>query len=311
MRVIFFGTPELAVPSLKSLIQNFEVVAVVTQTDKISGRGQQVVFPPVKQEAVKHGIKVLQYEKIRTQGVEELRSLRPDIMVSCAYGQLFSQEIIDIAPYGIFNIHVSLLPAYRGTSPIQAAIKNGEPETGVTILKTAIGMDDGPIVLQDKIRIDEDDNTATVSDKLAVLGAQAIVKALKLVESGKVTYTEQDDSKATFTKKITKEDGNINFRLSSKEIINSIRAYNPWPVAFTTLAGKLLKIYSACEVQLDSNLKHKPGEVVYADSKNGLIVKVGDGYLSLTSIQPENSRVMPAKDYLNGKKIEVGTVLGK
>ena len=197
MRIVFLGTPDFSVSCLDALINSkHEVVAVVTQPDKARNR-MVVSFSPVKEEALKHNIQVLQYDKIRVQGVEDLKALNPDIMVTCAYGQIISQEILDIPKYGVINVHASLLPKYRGSAPIQWAILNGEKETGITIMQTALGVDSGDIILQEKIAIKENETAGELFDDLAKIAPSVLMKAIDLIESGEATFTKQNEEEAT------------------------------------------------------------------------------------------------------------------
>lgn len=310
MKVIFLGTPDFAVPSLEALLKSdHEVLAVVCQPDRRVGRDQKLTFPPVKEIALKHGVKVLQYEKIRLEGVDDLKSLAPDIMVSCAFGQILSQEIIDIAPHGIINVHGSLLPKYRGAAPIQQSVIDGETETGVTIMQTEKGIDTGDILSVSKTPISERETAGELFDRLSVIGANLLIETLDKIENGKIVPVKQDDSKATHVSMIKKEDGLIAWNDSAKNIFNKVRGMNPWPVAFTKLNGKTLKIYSSTIVDFCSDNNIISGSVVSADANNGFIVNTGDGYLRLDEIQLEGSKRLSAHDFLLGRKIAVGTIL--
>lgn len=307
MKVIFLGTPDFSVNTLKAIINSkHEILAVVTQPDKPVGRSSKLVFSPVKQVAVEHGLKVLQYNKIRVEGVKDLKALNPDIMVTCAFGQILSQEIIDIAPKGIINVHASLLPKYRGAAPIQWSIINGDEETGVTIMKTEAGIDTGAIISVIKTPISKTETAGELFDRLSVLGADLLVKTLDEIESGTATFTEQNHAIATHVKMLKKEDGIINFENSSEMIYNFIRGMNPWPCAFTFLDGKPIKVFSS-EVMDDypSNIKDV-GMVVCANSKIGLIVATQTGCIRLTEIQAEGGKRMSDSAYLLGHNIEVG-----
>ena len=311
MKIVFLGTPDFAVPSLNALINSkHEILAVVCQPDKKVGRAQQVVFSPVKELALKNGLKVLQYNKIRLEGVEELKNLTPDIMISCAYGQILSQDIIDVAPYGIINVHGSLLPKYRGASPVQQSVIDGEKETGITIMQTDIGIDSGDILAVKKTPIYENETAGQLFDRLSVIGAELLIDTLDKIEKGMITPIKQDESLATHVKMIKKEDALIDWSKSATTIFNLVRGMNPWPVAFTKIADKMLKIYTST---VDSNsvyLDKKDGEVVCADLQNGLIIKCGEGLLKVEELQLEGSKRMSAHDFLLGRKISVGDILG-
>ncbi len=307
MKIVFLGTPDFAVPSLKKIFNSkHEILAVVTQPDKPKGRSAVLTYSPVKETALSLGLKVLQYEKISLQGVEELKSLNADIMVTCAFGQILSKAIIDIAPKGIINVHGSLLPKYRGASPIQWSVLNGDKETGITIMQTEVGVDTGDILAVEKTPIGEDETAGELFDRLSEIGADLIVKTLDKIESGDITPIKQDNEKATVVKMLKKQDGAIDWSLSAQEIKNKVRGMNPWPCAFTTLNGKTLKIFS-CEI---SCLNGKIGEVVKAD-KDGLTVACGQGSVNLKEIQLEGAKRMSYKDFLLGRRISVGDILGE
>ena len=308
MRVVFLGTPDFAVPSLQLLIESrHEILAVVTQPDKAVGRKQEIVFSPVKKLALEHGLKVLQYNKIRLEGVEELKALNADIMISCAYGQILSQEIIDICPHGIINVHGSLLPKYRGAAPIQYSVLNGDKETGVTIMQTEIGIDTGDMLSVRKTQIGEDETAGELFDRLSVIGAELLIDTLDKLEKGQITPIQQDESLATHVKMIKKEDGVIDWSKTNSQIFNHVRGMNPWPCAFTGLNGKTLKIMKARAVDCDCG--KQAGTVVCADINNGLKVACGAGCLQILELQLEGSKKMPARDFLLGRKINVGDIL--
>ena len=307
MRVVFLGTPEFSVRVLESLYNSHhDVIAVVTQPDKINGRANKITFGKVKQYALEKGIPILQYNNISNEGEEELKALKPDVMVTCAYGQILKQNILNICP--ILNVHASLLPKYRGSSPVQWALINGEKEVGVTIMKTELGVDTGDMLLKDKITLNGTENSSETLELLSFVGAKLIIKALSLVESGRAVYEKQNEEEASHCRMLTKADGKINFDKSSEEIKNFIRGMSPWPGAFTTCINGVLKIHKV-EV-CDGIGGEKNGEVILSDSKRGLVVKCGEGYLRLLVIQGENSKAMNAESYLLGKKIPIGSVLG-
>lgn len=310
MKIVFLGTPSFAVPSLNALIASrHEVLAVVCQPDKKVGREQKVVFSPVKELALKNGIKVLQYEKIRRDGVEELRSLGADLMVSCAYGQILSQEIIDIAPHGIINVHGSLLPKYRGAAPIQQAVIDGETETGITIMQTDVGIDSGDILSVVKTPIYEKETAGELFDRLSLLGADLLLETIDKIENGTIKPVKQDENKATHVSMIKKQDGLIDWNNTATQIFNKVRGMNPWPVAFTHINGKLLKFFD-CEV-FGCNFEDNAvcGEIVKCDYNFGIIVKCGKGYLKLNRLQEEGGKQLSANDFVSGRKLSVGSIL--
>ncbi len=260
MRLIFLGTPDFAVPSLKKIAQSkHEIIAVVTQPDRPRNRG--VLTPsPVKQAALELGLNVLQYEKISREGLQDIKNLNPDIMVTCAFGQILSRDLLAVPKYGVINEHASLLPKYRGSSPIQWCVINGEKETGVTIMQTAYEVDSGDILFADKTAIAEDETAGELFDRLSLLASDSILKALDLIESASATFTPQDHSQATFCKLLSKADGKIDWSKSASEIKNFVRGMNPWPCAFTSLDGKIYKIHkvSVCECDCSGSC----GEIV-------------------------------------------------
>lgn len=308
MRIVFLGTPDFAVKPLESIIENgYNVVAAITNPDKPVGRKQTITACPVKETALRHGIPVYQYTKIRNEGVEDLKALKPDLMVTCAFGQILSQEILDIPTIGTINIHASLLPKYRGSSPIQWAIINGEKVTGITIMFTDVGVDTGDIILQDELQIEDTDTAGTLFDKLSVLGSKSVIKALKAIENGTYTRTKQDETKATHTKFFNKESGLMDFNKTADEIVNLVRGLNPWPVAYFMYKGEKIQVYSA--ENKNSVYNAEPGTVVSADKKTGLIVNVNGGSVRLKTLKKSGGKLMPDTDFLNGNRILPGEKL--
>ncbi len=308
MKVVFLGTPNFGVPALEKLIQYQDVLACVCQPDKLGARNK-IEYCAVKKFALAHDIPVFQFEKISRDGVETLKNLAPDIMVTAAYGQILSQEIIDIAPHGIVNIHGSLLPALRGAAPIQYAVWQGLTETGITILKTVKKVDAGAIILQKKLSILPYETNGSLFERMSLLGAEAIVEALSQIENGSASFTEQDESKATFCSKISAEEEHIDWNKSQSELINLVRALCPSPSAWTTLFGKRLKIYELrpCDGNFDEFL---PGQICFV-SKKAIAVKCLDGALFINELQKENGNRMNIASFLCGNKISLGTELGK
>jgi len=306
MKIIYFGTPDFAVKPLEKLIENAEVVAVVTQPDRPVGRSNKPVACPVKQVALSHNIPVLQYEKIRRDGVEDLKALNADMMVSCAYGQIFSKEILDITSLGMYNIHGSILPKYRGAAPIQWSIINGEEYCGITILKTDVGMDDGDILLTVPVKIKKDETSGELFDRLSVVGANAIVDAVKLLESGNYTLTPQNEAEATKCSMLSPEMSTIDFSKTAQEVANIIHGINPWPIAKVNIEGNIFKVY---KVSVRNDYHGKAGEVLVASNRQGLIIGCGDNAIEVLEIQPQNGKKMSAKSYLNGKQISVGVIV--
>lgn len=306
MKVIFLGTPDFSVPTLKAIINSrHQLLAVVTQPDKPSGRGERLSYSPVKQVALENNIKVLQYDKIRLQGVDDLKRLAPDIMVTCAFGQILSQEIIDIAPHGIINVHASLLPKYRGAAPIQWSILNGDKETGVTIMQTEAGIDTGDIIAVEKTIISPEETAGELFDRLSFIGAELLVRTLDDIEQGTATFTPQDHSSATHVKMLKKSDGMLDFENNCETLVNFVRGMNPWPCAFTFLNDKMLKVYKAEKVEDVDDSQYADGQIMFADSKNGLVVKCKNGALRLCVIQIEGKKRMNDTDFVIGQRINL------
>ena len=247
MKIVFMGTPDFAVGALEALIKaGHEITAVVTQPDKAKGRSAQLTFPPVKECAVKYGIPVFQPRRIKTpEAVEELKKYPADVYVVAAFGQILSQEILDMPRFGSLNIHASLLPKYRGASPIQNVILNGEEKTGVTIMQMDAGIDTGDMLYQKEIDIERTDTFETLHDKLMVLGGKAIVEALPLLEQGELEPVSQDEELSCHAPLITKEMGRLDFKQDAYTLELKVRGMNPWPSAYTTYRGKQLKIWDA------------------------------------------------------------------
>lgn len=311
MRVVFLGTPQFAVPALNAIKQSHhQLVGVVCQPDKPSSRNK-VVFSPVKQWALDNALPLYQFAKISTEeGVNAIKALNPDIMVTCAYGQLLSQAVIDIAPHGIINIHGSLLPHLRGASPIQHSILQGEKTTGITILQTVLKMDAGDMILKGSLNIGEEETSGELFERMSHLGAELIVHALDLIEQGKATYTPQEQDKVTFCKKITRDQEVINWCDSAQYIHNLVRALNPSPSASTTIEGKQLKVHKVKVASVDRPTNAKCGEII-ALTKKSVVVACGEGAVELVEVQPQNGKRMPIASFLCGNKLAVGQVLGE
>ena len=308
MKVVFLGTPDFGVPALEQITQKHDVVACVCQPDKVGARGK-TEFCAVKKFALAHNIPVYQFEKISRDGVETLKNLAPDIMVTAAYGQILSQEVIDIAPHGIINIHGSLLPDLRGAAPIQYAVLLGYKTTGVTILQTVRKVDAGDMIVKKSLEILPYETNGELFERISQLGAEAIIEALELIESGKAVFTPQDECLVTFSGKITAEMEQIDWTKSSTDLINLVRALNPSPVAWTTWGGKRLKIHALrpCEGEFAG----VPGQVVQC-TKKSVAIMCGDGKaVHITRLQAENSKAMDINAFLCGKKFAVGEILGE
>lgn len=311
MRILFLGTPEIAKTCLETIVKSgkHEIVGVVTKVDKPAGRGKKLVETPVKTYAKSIGLEVFQFENFKVDGEALIRSLKPDVLVLVAFGVILSSEILSLALP--INLHGSMLPLYRGPSPIQTAILRGETTTGVTVMKMASEVDAGDILLQKVVQIAQNDTSKTLFEKMAIAGGEALVEALDLIESGKAKFVPQDHSKATFTSVLTKDNARLDFSDTASNVVNKIRAYNPNPVAFMTIDEMRLKVYAAKVAELDLNLDDfKNGEVVMASGKTGLVIKASDGFVEILELQAPNGKVMSAKNLLNGLKIPIGKVCG-
>ncbi len=309
MRIVFAGTPDFAVKPLENIINSgYEVVGVITQTDKPQGRKGILTPPPVKTVAEKLNIPVLQPVKIRDE-VETVRALEGDLLVTCAYGQILTQEVLDLFPLGVWNIHAGLLPKYRGASPIQSCILAGEKTTGVSIMKTELGLDAGDILLVDELEILENETYGELSDRLSVLSAQTIVKALKLLESGEYSLTKQDEEGVQVVRKIGKDHAKIDFNATAEEIVNLVRAMNPQPVAFTAVNGLKVNVFLAEKLEMCEEWAGQVcGEVLSSSPKQGLIVKCKDGAVRLLEVQASGGKRIKGGDFINGRKAQKGDI---
>ena len=315
MKIVFAGTPDFAVAPLQKIIDSgFEVVGVITQTDKPQGRKGILTPPRVKVLAEKYAIPVIQPQKIRDE-VDSVKALGGDILITCAYGQILTQPVLDAFPKGVWNIHAGLLPAYRGASPIQSCILNGESETGVSIMKTELGLDCGDVLLVEKTTIDKTETYGELSDRLSLIGAELIIKALSLLESGNYTLTPQGESGVNIVRKINKEQAEIDFSKTAKEIVDLVRGMNPAPIAYTLLAENKVNVYRAEKAVLTEE-EHALldsavcGEVLSDKPKRGLIVKCGDGAVKLTEVQTAGGKRISGGDFINGRKAQKGQVFG-
>lgn len=310
MKIVFMGTPDFAVGALEALIsENYEITAVVTQPDKAKGRSSELQFPPVKECALRHGIPVFQPKRIKTpEAIEQLRSYEADVYIVAAFGQILSQEILDIPRLGCLNIHASLLPKYRGASPIQRVIIDGEKETGITIQQMNTGIDTGDILYKKTIAISERDTFETLHDKLQVLGGEAITEVLPLIEAGRVVPQKQVEEDSCYAPLIEKSMGQIDFAKEACVIDRLIRGMNPWPSAYTYYKGKQLKIWNAEPVAEDAGT-YAPGEVI-AVSKDSVEVAAGEGRIRIMELQLEGKKRMSTHDFLLGVKIQPGEQLG-
>ena len=309
MRIIFMGTPDFAVGTLEALVNaGHEVVLAVTQPDKPQGRKQILVAPPVKQTAEKLGIPVYQPKRVREpEALAVLRGYEPELIVVAAFGQILPKELLDMPTYGCINVHASLLPKYRGAAPIQWAILNGDAVTGVTIMRMDVGLDTGDMIAKAEVAITPQDTGGSLFDRLAETGAKLCVDTIPSIVDGTAVYTPQDEQAATKVGQISKKDGLIDFTRSAAAIECQIRGLNPWPSAYTSLAGKTLKIWSA-QVS-DRQTEAQPGTVVLVE-KDSFGVQTGDGVLICTEVQLEGKKRMSAADFLRGNTLTADTKLG-
>ena len=313
MKIVFAGTPEFAVAALNNIHRaGFEIVGVVTQMDKPQGRKGVLTPPPVKRAAETLGIPVLQPEKIR-EHIEEIKALGGELLVTCAYGQILTQAVLDAFPMGVWNIHAGLLPQYRGASPIQSCILNGESVTGVSIMKTELGLDCGDVLCVEQTPILETETYGELSDRLSLLGAELSVKALRSLESGHYTLTPQSDEGVRVVRKIDKEQAKIDFSKPCKEVVDLVRGMNPAPVAYTAIEGNKVNVYRAESVELNEEERAAfanavCGEVLSDKPKRGLLVKCADGAVRLTEVQAAGGKRISGGDFLNGRKAKKGQV---
>ncbi len=306
-RIIFFGTPSFAVPALQLLLKGpDEVVGVVTQPDREKGRGRKIVISPVKEVALRHGLRLLQPQKVKEGAFqEELRSLQPDLFAVVAYGQIFPKSVLDIPKHGAVNVHASLLPRYRGAAPVARAILEGEKVTGVTTMAMDESMDTGDILLRAEVPVDNEVTCEVLHDQLAALGAQLLAETLKKMKAGEIRPVPQDHSKATYAPPLKKEDGQIRWEKEAAAIDRQIRALNPWPGAFTKWGDRLLKILGGRTAERAPS--GKPGEVVWVGS-DFIEVETGKSSYRIEEIQLEGKRRMMIREFLSGHSIPVGTV---
>lgn len=301
MKIVFMGTPEFAVPALKSIYNSrHEVVAVVTQPDRANARGKKIELSAVKRAAEELSLPILQFGRIR-DCAEELKALHADAFVTAAYGQILSQEILDIPRFGVINIHASLLPKYRGSAPVARAIEAGEKELGVTIMRTALKVDSGDVLVSES-KIFETQTAGECLAELAEIGAEIIVPALDAIEEGRAVFTPQDEENASYQPMLKKEDGLLSFDKMTEEVINFVRAMNPWPSAYFTSRFGRIKVLRAEAAEGFG----KAGEVVFCDRKNGLVVATSDGAVRLSEVQGEGARKMSDADFILSKKFSKG-----
>ena len=311
-RVVFMGTPEFAVPSLDALLDaGYEVVGAFTQPDRPVGRGHKLQACPVKQRALERGVPVFQFERVRRQeGLDCMRSLKPDVVVTAAFGQILSKKLLEVPKFGTVNVHASLLPQYRGSAPINWCILMGEKVAGVTTMLTDAGIDTGDMLLARETEIGELETAGELTERLSHMGAELLIETLGKYLRGEIDPVKQDESKMSHQPMLDKDMGRIDWSRPASEIGCQVRGLNPWPCAFTTMNGGNLKIYLAKPADMDA-AGAEPGTVIESSARKGLFVACGEGVLEIIEMQAPNAKRMPAKVYLNGKRIDVGTVFGK
>ena len=309
MRVVFMGTPQFAVPSLEALIgfPGAEVAGVFTQPDRPKGRGNKLAQSPVKEAAVNAGIPVFQPERIRKDGVEDLRTLMPDLCVTAAFGQILSQEILDIPPMGNINVHASLLPRHRGSAPIAHAIMSCDRKTGVTTMMMDAGIDTGDMLLRAETRIGETETCGELTERLSRIGAELLIRTIREMQAGTLKRISQNEDEMTYDPMLKKEMGIADFTADADTVRGRINGLNPWPCVTVPLGGERLKLMRAAA----TDEKGKPGTVIAADPKAGLVIACGSGAVRITEVQAPGGKRMHAEDYLRGHGIAVGTVFSE
>ena len=306
MRIVFMGTPEFAVPTLRALCEHgYEVVGVFTQPDRPKGRGNKLTPSPVKEYALSQGIPVFQPEKIRRDGVDDLRALAPDLCVTAAFGQILSQEILDIPPMGSVNVHASLLPRHRGSAPINWAILQGDRQAGVTTMMMARGIDTGDMLMKAATDILPGETAGELTSRLSEIGASLLLDTLRGMTDGSVKPIPQDESQMTYDPMLTKQMGVIDWAEPAEAIVNRIHGLNPWPGCSTAIQGGRLKLLRAKTAEGSG----APGEILTADVKAGLVIACGSGAVEIVQLQAPGGKPMNARDYLRGHTMAVGTVL--
>lgn len=312
MRIVFMGTPDFAVPSLKALLESpYEVVGVVCQPDKPKGRGKVLASPPIKVLALERGLPLLQPEKMRAPGVlETLKQWDPDLIAVTAFGRILPKEILNLPRFRCVNVHASLLPRYRGAAPIQWAIINGEEETGITIMLMDEGMDTGPILNQEKVPIFPEEVAGELSVRLAQIGGKLLVEAIQALEDGRLVARSQQEEEATLAPLLKKEEGNIDWTLKTMQVLNRIRGLSPWPGTYSYLNAERIAIWKArvsSTVKAEVQEMFQPGTIISVESEE-CVVRTGDGALAITEVQPANKKRMTISQFLMGRRLSPNMV---
>lgn len=302
MKIIFFGSSDFAVPFLEALKDREELVLVVTQPDRKKGRSQRMSSTPVKDASDKAGFKIFQPEDVNCKdSIDYFRGFNPDLFIVVSFGQILSRELLGIPRKNSINVHASLLPKYRGAAPINWAIANGEKETGITVIKMNEKMDEGEIILTERVSIAADEDAIALSERLSKKGIAPLLKSIDLIKKGTVDFLKQDDSQVSYAPKLKKEDGLIDWRWSAEKIYNRVRAFVPWPGCFTYWNKKILKIWSTRPEKRDDPSDLKTGTVLET-GKSGILVKAGKGALRIGELQLEGGRRMNAEEFIAGHK---------
>lgn len=313
MNIVFMGTPDFAVPSLEALLkEGYNVVGVVTQPDRPQGRKKVLTPTPVKEAALRHGLPVLQPLRMRApEAVAEVAALRPDLIVTAAYGQILPKAVLDLPQYGCLNVHGSLLPKYRGGAPIQRSIINGEKETGITLMYMAEGIDTGDMIAKAVVPIEDEDTSGTMFEKLSQAGAKLLMEQLPLILAGKAARIPQNDAEFTYAPNLTREDERIDWNVTSREIYDRVRGLVPYSGGFTLWNGDVFKVWAIAkpvEQMASAASGQAPGTVLEL-SEHGIEVKTGDGSVLLTEVQPAGKKAMQAGEFVRGGQMKKGTVL--
>ena len=311
-KLVFMGTPRFAVPSLKALAEDgrYDIVGVVTQPDRPAGRGKRMTPCPVKQTALEKGLPVFQFERVSSaEGVDQLRALAPDVMITAAFGQILRQAVLEIPPYGTVNVHASLLPRHRGSAPVNWSILAGDERTGVTLMRTDVGLDTGDMLAARSVDIGQTETAGELTERLSHLGAELLAQALPDYLEGRIEPVPQDPEQASYEPMLKKEMGRIDWTLPAAEVARRVRGLDPWPGTFTETPAGVLKVFAAqamtCEEAAEA------GQVIAASAKEGLVLRCGQGALKVLELQAPGGKRMPATAYLSGRRIDIGTVFGR
>ncbi len=310
MRILFAGTPEIAVPSLEKAAAEFEVCGVLTNPDKVQGRGKKILPPPIKVKALELGIPVFQFSKLGSDSRKVITALGPDILAVFAYGRIFGPKFLSLFKHGGINVHPSLLPKYRGSSPLLSAILNGDKESGITVQQIALEMDSGDILSQMRFPLTGKETTLSLSKYAAAKGADLLVEVLHRIDEGTADAVPQNDAEASYCGKVEKSDGMIDWAEAAEIIERKIRAFNPWPVCYTFLDGRRLNIFEAEIAEGGKSGTDLPGKILGVDKNHGILVQTVNGILAVQKLQLQSKKAMDWKTFINGMPKIIGLVLG-